>query len=771
MPSAWERLKARLLDRPGSVDLSGLAAVIELAAGCADTLRSASDADLHRSLAGLPADFVHDDQRLATFLALTRELADRQLGLRPFDVQLQAAAAMLRGTSVELATGEGKTLVGAIVAAGLVRTRHRAHVLSANDYLATRDAEWMGPLLAAAGATVAAVTSTTPAEQRREAYRADVVYLPVTEAGFDVLRDRLCLDVADRVGICPDVAVLDEADAVLLDEGRVPLVLAGESSDTVGADWELAEFVARLDEHHDYQVDHDRRTVHLTEAGLQAAEWRFPDVDLFGADHDLLARLHTALHAEALLTRDVDYVIEDGRVRLVSPSRGRVEALQRWPEGLQEAVEAKEHLEPSSGVEILDQLLVRDLIGLYTSVVGMSATLVSAASEITELYDLDVGGLPPHRPCIRIDEPDRLYETADERDAAVANLVTGAHDDGQPVLVATQSVADSERFAALLTECGLESVVLNAKNDAHEAGIIALAGTPGWITVSTQMTGRGTDIRLADGVAERGGLLILCLGRFPTKRLDDQLRGRAGRQGDPGRTIFLTSLDDGLITGYAPDHRPPRDVGEDGRVFDRRLLSWPDHAQRVADGQQHSLRDLAHRYGRLLARHRERLLELREKVLTSHEGSRLLDEVASDRMDELRSQLAGEELDGAARLIVLTCVDRRWSDHLAYAAAVREGIHLRALAREEPLHAFNRLIAESFASLTDAALADAAEILTHAPVVEGHLDLAGARLHRPGATWTYMVTDDHFGTEFERIGKAVKKDLRAVRGMWRGVTG
>lgn len=422
-------------------------------------------------------------------------------------------------------------------------------MLSANDYLAARDAEWMSSLLVASSATVAAVTSTTPAEQRRDAYRADVVYVPVTEAGFDVLRDRLCLAVADRVGISLDAAVLDEADAVLLDEGRVPLVLAGELPDTVGADWELAELVAGLDEHHDYQVDDDRRTVHLTEAGLQAAERRLPGADLFGADHDLLARLHTALHAEALLTRDVDYVIEEGRVRLVSPSRGRIEALQRWPEGLQEAVEAKEHLEPSSGVDILDQLLVRDLIGRYRSVVGMSATLGSAAPEIAELYDLDVGGLPPHRPCVRVDEPDRLYETGNERDAAAIGLVAEAHGDGEPVLVATQSVAESERFAALLTERGLESVVLNAKNDAHEAGIIALAGTPGRITVSTQMAGRGTDIRLADGVAERGGLLILGLGRFPSKRLDDQLRGRAGRQGDPGRTIFLTSLDDGF------DHR------------------------------------------------------------------------------------------------------------------------------------------------------------------------------------------------------------------------
>ncbi|MFT4296187.1 MAG: hypothetical protein QM582_12330 [Micropruina sp.] len=357
MPSAWNRLKAWLLETPGATDLSWSGAVAEAAGHQAGDLARLADTELRDRLTALPADFARGDESLAAFLAIVRELADRLVGLRPVDVQLRAAAAMLRGTSVELATGEGKTLVGAMVAVGLVVAGHRVHVLSANDYLAGRDAGWMGPLLAASGVSVAAVTSGSPHQDRRDAYRADVVYVPVTEAGFDVLRDRLCLDDADRVGIRPDAAVLDEADAVLLDEGRVPLVLAGEAAETVGADWELAAFVAGLTESDHYEIEDDRRTVHLTEAGLQAAEQQFPGVELFGADHELLARLHTALHAEALLVRDVDYVVEGGRVRLVSASRGRVEALQRWPEGLQEAVEAKERLEPSSGVDVLDQLL------------------------------------------------------------------------------------------------------------------------------------------------------------------------------------------------------------------------------------------------------------------------------------------------------------------------------------------------------------------------------------------------------------------------------
>ncbi|MEA5117758.1 MAG: accessory Sec system translocase SecA2, partial [Propionicimonas sp.] len=270
MTSAWQRARNWVLDKPGAVDLAGLATVVARASVLAAQLGELPDEDLGSRLAGLPTGFVDDDDTLAEFLAVARELAERQLGLRPFDVQLQAATAMLRGISVELATGEGKTLVGAIVAAGLVRAGRRVHVLSANDYLAERDAGWMGPLLRAAGVGVGFVTSHTVHEQRQQAYRAEVVYVPVTEAGFDVLRDRVRLDVAERVGIGRDAAVLDEADAVLLDEARVPLVLAGEAAAAGKGDREIAAFVRTLVEGADYLVDADRRTLHLTEQGLQA---------------------------------------------------------------------------------------------------------------------------------------------------------------------------------------------------------------------------------------------------------------------------------------------------------------------------------------------------------------------------------------------------------------------------------------------------------------------------------------------------------------------
>jgi preprotein translocase subunit SecA len=636
--------------------------------------------------------------------------------------------------------------------------------LSANDYLAQRDAAWMAPLLAAAGATVGAIASDTAVTARRSAYQGDVVYIPVTEAGFDVLRDRLRYDPADLVGIRTDAAILDEADAVLLDEAKVPLVLSGAVVDGAEQGRQASRLARQLHEGTDYLVDPDRRTLHLTDAGLDRVEAWFPHTDLFGEDAAVLSQVHTALHAEALLTRDVDYVVEQGRVRLVSQSRGRVEALTRWPEGLQEAVEAKERLAASAGAVVLDQLLVRDLIGLYDPVVGMSATLVSSAEELATLYGLAVGALPPNRPCRRVDEPDQLFATLARRDDAAVHLVATAAQARQPVLVGTQSVAESERFAQLLTAAGQTSTVLNAKNDAAEAAIIAQAGTPGRITVSTQMAGRGTDIRLGAGAEAAGGLLIIGLGRFASRRLDDQLRGRSGRQGDPGRTVFMTSLDDDLVRRHVPDRPTGLLVDDDGRVVPARRSGWRgpgadvvDHAQRVAEGEQASLRDLSIRYGRIPALARRRILRTRQEVLSGDAGLTLISQALPQRMEWLGARVTAEELSAAARRVMLACLDQAWSDFLQYVADVREGIHLRALASEEPLKAFNGLVTRQAASIIPDAVTRAGAIMKAVRASEGRLDLDAMDVFTPGATWTYMVTDNHFGTGWERMGAGLKR--------------
>lgn len=669
----FEPLREWFYLRPAAAGAARLSTVVDTANAWESGFSTGSDADL---VTVARSASLESGDGLATYLAVARELAARSVGLRPFDVQLQAAAAMLRGISMELATGEGKTLVGAIVAAGHALTGNGVQVLSANDYLAQRDAAWMAPFFESLHLTVASVTADTVRDQRRQAYAADVVYVSVTESGFDILRDRLVLDPASRVRSTKGIAILDEADAVLLDEARVPLVLAAESETAPSStSTALGEAVALMEEGTHFDVDQDRRTLNLTDEGLTLLEEHYADVDLFGSDHELLAQTYVALHAEALLTADVDYVIRDGRAWLISQARGRIEQLQRWPEGLQAAIETKQGLTPSPGLDVLDQIMMADLVSEYEQVVGMSATLVVAAEELHQLYDMEVAKLPPNTPCVRVDEAGRLFETAAQRDAAALELLTAAHALGQPVLVATQSVAMSEEFAARLSDVGLACQVLNARNDSREAAIVGQAGQMRRITVSTQMAGRGTDIHLSPESRALGGLFIIGLGIFPSQRLEHQIRGRSGRQGDPGRSVFLHSLDDDLIAQVFPDHRLPTTVTDDGEVLDPRLHQLTTHVQRTSDGEHASLRDLTHRYGKLLGLQRRKLLDLREACLTNDDVvAAILDAVPETVAKTQEAGVSDDALIRATRAALITSLDDAWTQHLDYAASVREGV-------------------------------------------------------------------------------------------------
>lgn len=368
--------------------------------------------------------------------------------------------------------------MGAMAAAGWALEGRHVHVLTANDYPAARDADWMGPLYRSLGLTCAAVQADQDLPARQVAYAADITYSSVAEAGFDLLRDRLAARPGDRTGARREVVLVDEADAVLLDEARVPLVLAADAEphrdDHALA---LAAYVRGLEAGRDYVVAPDRRTVHLTDDGLRRVEEDHPDRDLFGTDSEFLVSLNLALHAHAALERDVDYLVADDRVWLVSGSRGRVDRLQRWPDGLQLAVEAKEALDTAPGLQVLDQLVIAELVGGYDKLVGMSATMRSADEELESLYGLQVAVIPSHLPCRRTDRPTRLYATSEHRDAALADLVRESGKRGRPVLVATQSVRESERIADLLRGLGVDCVLLNARNATEEAAIISRAGS------------------------------------------------------------------------------------------------------------------------------------------------------------------------------------------------------------------------------------------------------------------------------------------------------
>jgi preprotein translocase subunit SecA len=754
----------RFLQKPGSASLAAYSALLPEIAAPEAELRELDDAGLTAAARAATSD--------AGICAAGREAARRALGERPFDVQLLGTLALLAGQVAEMATGEGKTLSGALAAAGYVRRGHRVQVMSVNDYLARRDAEWMRPVYDLLGVTVSWIGQATAPDERRRGYAADVCYAPVSEIGFDVLRDRLATAPADLVTAGPDVLLIDEADSVLVDEALIPLVLAGSAGDT-GSGRQMAEIAGRLLPRLHYEVDDERRNVYLTEAGARIAEQALGGLNLYAADQlDTLTRLNVALHAQALLQRDVDYIVRQGRIQLVSASRGRVARLQRWPDGLHAAVEAKEGLHATESGEILDSITTQSLVRRYPVVCGMTGTAVAVGEQLREFYGLEVAVIPPNRPCIRVDEPDRLYRTAEDKETAVVAEVAAAHAGGRPVLLGTLDVAESERLAGQLAGAGLPGVVLNAKNDAQEAAIIAEAGAPGAITVSTQMAGRGTDIRLGGTggdpgqIAALGGLLVIGVGRHTSSRLDHQLRGRSGRQGDPGGSVCFVSLADELITSCVPD-AAPFEATDDGQVTSPRAYQLVGHAQRVAEGVQLQIHRDTWRYNLLIEDQRRAVLGQRDRVLRTGAALQAMTAACPERVAELRETVPEPVLTEAARQISLAQLDQAWSGYLAQAADLREGIHLRALGRSanpfggslNPAEEFNRELTRRFSEFTGQLAAATEQAFRAAPIGASGADLAAAGLKRPSATWTYVVQDNPFGTDFGRAVQAISRLL------------
>ncbi|MDD4868741.1 MAG: accessory Sec system translocase SecA2, partial [Mycobacterium sp.] len=445
-----------------------------------------SDEQLQKAAGLLKLEDLAEADDIAQFLAIAREAAERATGLRPFDVQLLGALRMLAGDVIEMATGEGKTLAGAIAAAGYALAGRHVHVVTINDYLAHRDAEWMGPLIESMGLTVGWITAESSRDDRRAAYNCDVTYASVNEIGFDVLRDQLVTDVADLVSPNPDVALIDEADSVLVDEALVPLVLAGTSHRETPR-LEIIKLVGELDAGTDYDTDADNRNVHLTEEGARKVEKALGGIDLYSEEHvaTTLTEVNVALHAHVLLQRDVHYIVRDDAVHLINASRGRIAQLQRWPDGLQAAVEAKEGIETTETGEVLDTITVQALINRYATVCGMTGTALAAGEQLRQFYKLGVSPIQSNKPNIRADESDRVYITAAAKNDAIVAHIVEVHQTGQPVLVGTRDVAESEELHERLLRRGVPAVLLNAKNDAGEAEVIAEAGKFGAVTVST----------------------------------------------------------------------------------------------------------------------------------------------------------------------------------------------------------------------------------------------------------------------------------------------
>jgi preprotein translocase subunit SecA len=759
--SGLRQRAARFLQRPGTVSLGPFLELLPDIAGREQAVSALADSELAAA-----AREATDDAGLC---ALGREAARRGLGERPFDVQLVGTLALLSGHVAEMATGEGKTLSGALAAAGYALRGRSVHVVSVNDYLARRDAQWMRPVYDLLGVSVGWISQLSTSAERRQAYAAQVTYGSVSEFGFDVLRDRLATSVAELIAGAPDVALIDEADSVLVDEALVPLVLAG-AADREEAGLDMAEVVRRLRSGRDYLIDDDARSVHLTDKGTRAVEAALGGIDLYTDRHlATLTRVNVALYAEALLRRDVEYIVRDGKIQLINASRGRVARRQRWPDGLHAAVEAKEGLSTSASGEILDSITIQSLVGRYPTVCGMTGTAVAVGEQLREFYGLEIAVIPPNRPCVRADGPDRLYATTGQKEKALADHVAAVHATGRPILIGTLDVAESERIAGLLGRAELSCAVLNAKNDAEEAAIVAEAGARGAITVSTQMAGRGTDIRLGGAagdqgqIAALGGLHVVGAGRHGSSRLDHQLRGRSGRQGDPGSSVFFVSMRDELVTQYVPDARPPAATAEDGGTADPGAIETVAHAQRIAEGVSLEIHRNTWRYSKLIDTQRGIVMEQRDRVLRTDAALRALARRCPGRFAELGAVAGEDVLTTAARQITLWHLDRAWADHLTYLADLREGIYLRALGHGlNPLDEFHKEAVRVFSGLFKEVEERSAESFETVPVTADGADLEAAGLKRPTATWTYLVQDNPFGTDIDRALRSVGRAMRRL---------
>lgn len=744
----------RLRQDPGTVSLRPYRQLVSRIRTRRDALRTLQHTELDAAIAALRNEPATADL-LVEGLALASETARRRLGLDPFDEQIMAALAMLDGRIVDMATGEGKTLVGFLTAAVQGIRGHSVHVLSANAYLAERDAAAGSALFEAFGLTSAAVVEQLSDDERREHYRADIVYATVHQVGYDLLRDRQRQMGQPRLIPRFDVAIIDEVDAVLIDDALVPLVIAGDAA--AGSEGPLlSEIVRTMEAGEHFEIDAERRNALFTEDGLQLLEAALGVENLYADDNaELLTAAHLALHAEALTQRDVHYLVENGAIRLINDAKGRVADKQRLPDGLHAAIERKERVTVTASAQILDQVLVETVVGNYREVTGMSGSALEAAERIHDDFQLSTAVIPTHLPCIRDDEQDRLFSTLTERDAAAAERVLEAHRSGRPILIGTSSVAESERFAEILSSRGVKASVLNAKNDAAEAEIISRAGIARTVTVSTQMAGRGVDIVLDAAAMNAGGLLVVGLGRYDSARLDRQLRGRSGRQGDPGSSVFFTSLEDTVVQEHLGSLQYPHE----GEITSSRIRSQYEHAQRVAEGEFLQLHRTSREYQRHIDRHRGLILEFRDSILTDPAGiaQYLHTALPEHQIDywtaPIRRKLAGE--------VALFHLDRAWSEHLNELAEIREGIHLRALGRQNPLDEFQILAVKRFSTLLPDAAAATKESLAKAEGADSIEDLG---LRRPSATWTYMVADNPFGSEADRLVHFGQRIVGAVFG-------
>ncbi|WP_102707513.1 preprotein translocase subunit SecA [Terribacillus saccharophilus] len=693
------------------------------------------------------------DDLLPEAFATVREAADRVLGMRPFHVQLLGGIAIHGGNIAEMKTGEGKTLASTLPAYLNALSGEGVHVVTVNDYLAGRDAENNRPLFEFLGLTVGQNGAGMTREQKQEAYAADITYSTNNELGFDYLRDNMVLYKNQMVQRPLNFAIIDEVDSILIDEARTPLIISGSAAKSASLYTQANSFVRVLKMEEDYTNDIKTKSVLLTEEGINKAEKFFGLENLFDLKNvSITHHINQALKAHVTMQRDTDYVVEDEEVIIVDSFTGRLMKGRRYSDGLHQAIEAKEGLQIQNESMTLASITFQNYFRMYKKLAGMTGTAKTEEEEFRNIYNMDVLQIPTNRDITRQDKSDYIFKSMEGKFRSVVEEIKARHETGQPVLVGTVAVETSELISKLLKRAGVPHNVLNAKNHHREAEIIEDAGQKGAVTIATNMAGRGTDIKLGEGVLELGGLAVIGTERHESRRIDNQLRGRAGRQGDPGVTQFYLSMEDELMRRFGSDNmRSMMDrLGmDDSTPIESKMVSRAvESAQKRVEGNNFDSRKTVLSYDDVLREQREIIYKQRFEVIDSEDLKSIVDEMIRDTVhmvvqahtaddsdetweldalveyahanllpqdklsvDELKNkddeeieelllkkigehlkqkeeEMAPDQMREFEKVILLRTVDTKWMDHIDQMDQLRQGIHLRAYGQNDPLREY-----------------------------------------------------------------------------------
>ena len=585
------------------------------------------------------------DDILPEAFAVVREASKRVLGMRHFDVQLIGGICLHRGNIAEMRTGEGKTLVATLPVYLNALTGNGVHVVTVNDYLATRDSEQMGRLYNFLGLSTGLIVANLDYNQRKEAYACDITYGTNNEFGFDYLRDNMVSDVSQMVQRPLNYAIVDEVDSILIDEARTPLIISGPGQRSTDNYYKLAKIVPHLVKDEDYTIDEKQKTIAPTDSGIAKVEKMLGVENLYDAENiELNHLLGASLRAYAMMHRDTDYVVKDGEVVIVDEFTGRLMFGRRYSDGLHQAIEAKEGLKVERESQTLASVTFQNYFRMYKKLAGMTGTAKTEEKEFIDIYGLEVLPIPPNKPLARIDLPDQIFKTKAAKYRAVVRNAVERHQTGQPILIGTTSITQSEELSDMLLRAGVPHKVLNAKHHEKEAEIVANAGQMGMVTIATNMAGRGTDITLGEGVPELGGLAILGTERHESRRIDNQLRGRAGRQGDPGSSQFFLSLEDDLMRIFGADNitgiMDKLGMEEDEPIEHSLITKSIERAQKKVEDHNYNIRKYVLEYDDVMNQQREVLYEQRRRILRN--------ESLRDTINEMIDKLVTESVDAYA---------------------------------------------------------------------------------------------------------------------------